>query len=216
MQELELRLPSGRVLDRGGTSSAQVAANAAGGSWRHDESDLAELTKLSGVRHVVLAPRDAVVSDPARNRPLREAHGGPPVGNPLFQCLAGRGRRMGERSGRILVVDDDPLRPLLSRAPESAGHRVRSACDAEFATEMIDQFLVDAPVLVATIGDGLTTAEPEAVPSSRHTLKSNAATFGGPSPCRMPQNLGGVLEDGRPSRCRNTGRRDRNGVRPRA
>jgi Response regulator receiver domain. len=43
---------------------------------------------------------------------------------------------MGERTGRIVVVDDDPLnRRLLSRTLENAGHHVRAACDGRGASE---------------------------------------------------------------------------------
>jgi len=50
--------------------------------------------------------------------------------------------------------------------------------DPGFVQEMIDQFLADAPALVATLREGLTTEDAETVRRAAHTLKSNAHTFG--------------------------------------
>jgi HPt (histidine-containing phosphotransfer) domain-containing protein len=66
------------------------------------------------------------------------------------------------------VVDQDVLRRLL----EGVGG------DATFVSDLIDQFLVDAPALLAQIRAHLDAADPAGVRRAAHTLKSNAATFG--------------------------------------
>ncbi len=50
--------------------------------------------------------------------------------------------------------------------------------DPGFVQEMIDEFLADAPALVAAMRDGLATVDAEGVRRAAHTLKSNANTFG--------------------------------------
>ena len=50
--------------------------------------------------------------------------------------------------------------------------------DPGFVTELIGQFLKDAPALLGAIRDGLRSGDAEAIRRAAHTLKSNAATFG--------------------------------------
>jgi GAF domain-containing protein/CheY-like chemotaxis protein/HPt (histidine-containing phosphotransfer) domain-containing protein len=50
--------------------------------------------------------------------------------------------------------------------------------DAEFVSELIQQFVDDTPGLVAAARAGLGTGDPAEVRRAAHTLKSNAATFG--------------------------------------
>jgi CheY-like chemotaxis protein/HPt (histidine-containing phosphotransfer) domain-containing protein len=61
---------------------------------------------------------------------------------------------------------------VLSRLSEGTGG------DASFVQELIDQFLSDAPSLVAAARNGLENGNAEEVRRAAHTLKSNAATFG--------------------------------------
>lgn len=50
--------------------------------------------------------------------------------------------------------------------------------DEGFVSELIDQFVADAPRLVAAARAGLDAGDAEEVRRAAHTLKSNAATFG--------------------------------------
>jgi len=50
--------------------------------------------------------------------------------------------------------------------------------DEGFVSELIEQFVVDAPRLVAAGRSGLEAGDAEEVRRAAHTLKSNAATFG--------------------------------------
>jgi GAF domain-containing protein/CheY-like chemotaxis protein/HPt (histidine-containing phosphotransfer) domain-containing protein len=50
--------------------------------------------------------------------------------------------------------------------------------DADFVSELIEQFVVDTPALVAAARAGIDGGDAEGVRRAAHTLKSNAATFG--------------------------------------
>jgi HPt (histidine-containing phosphotransfer) domain-containing protein len=50
--------------------------------------------------------------------------------------------------------------------------------DTGFVTELIGQFLSDAPILIDTARSALGAGEADEVRRAAHTLKSNAATFG--------------------------------------
>jgi HPt (histidine-containing phosphotransfer) domain-containing protein len=50
--------------------------------------------------------------------------------------------------------------------------------DPDFVDELIQQFLEDAPGLLAAIDEGMGAGDAQAVHRAAHTLKSNAATFG--------------------------------------
>jgi CheY-like chemotaxis protein len=50
--------------------------------------------------------------------------------------------------------------------------------DTGFVTELIGQFLSDAPALIDTARSGLAVGDTDEVRRAAHTLKSNAATFG--------------------------------------
>jgi len=50
--------------------------------------------------------------------------------------------------------------------------------DAGFVAELIDQFIAEAPELVAVARAGLEAGDADEVRRDAHTLKSNAATFG--------------------------------------
>ena len=50
--------------------------------------------------------------------------------------------------------------------------------DAGFVTELIGQFLTDAPTLIVTARSSLAAGDTDEVRRAAHTLKSNAATFG--------------------------------------
>ena len=63
-------------------------------------------------------------------------------------------------------------RSTLTRLSEGVGG------DAEFVTDLIRQFLTDAPELLATARAGLESGATDEVRRAAHTLKSNAATFG--------------------------------------
>jgi CheY-like chemotaxis protein/HPt (histidine-containing phosphotransfer) domain-containing protein len=61
---------------------------------------------------------------------------------------------------------------VLSRLSEGTGG------DAGFVQELIDQFLTDAPQLVAAARTAITSGNANDLRRAAHTLKSNAATFG--------------------------------------
>jgi DNA-binding response OmpR family regulator len=50
--------------------------------------------------------------------------------------------------------------------------------DASFVSELIDQFVADAPGLVEAARTGLANGDAQEIRRAAHTLKSNAATFG--------------------------------------
>ncbi|HYX79865.1 MAG TPA: response regulator, partial [Actinomycetota bacterium] len=61
---------------------------------------------------------------------------------------------------------------VLSQLAEGTGG------DATFVSELIDQFVADAPGLVEAARAGLQARDPDGLRRAAHTLKSNAATFG--------------------------------------
>jgi signal transduction histidine kinase/DNA-binding response OmpR family regulator/HPt (histidine-containing phosphotransfer) domain-containing protein len=63
--------------------------------------------------------------------------------------------------------------PTLARFVTSMGQD-----DPDFVDELIQQFLEDAPGLLAAIDEGMGAGDAQAVHRAAHTLKSNAATFG--------------------------------------
>jgi len=68
---------------------------------------------------------------------------------------------------------DGPIdRRILDRLLESTGG------DERFVADLIQQFLTDAPELLAAARAGLERGAAEDVRRAAHTLKSNAATFG--------------------------------------
>lgn len=81
---------------------------------------------------------------------------------------------------------------VLARLAEGTGG------DAEFVSELIEQFLADAPALVSAARDGVERGEAEEVRRAAHTLKSNAATFGAhrlAEKCRALEGRIGTLEE---------------------
>jgi HPt (histidine-containing phosphotransfer) domain-containing protein len=73
--------------------------------------------------------------------------------------------------------------------------------DAEFVSELIDQFVADTPSLVAAARAGLEDGDADEVRRAAHTLKSNAATFGADDLAERSAALEeaakrGALEDG--------------------
>jgi CheY-like chemotaxis protein len=71
---------------------------------------------------------------------------------------------------------DGPAAPIdakvLARLSDGVGG------DAEFVSELIAQFVADAPTLLDAASAGLERGDDEEVRRAAHTLKSNAATFG--------------------------------------
>ena len=83
-------------------------------------------------------------------------------------------RRGRESSAPIAGAQTDGLvdEAVLARLAEGTGG------DAEFVSELIEQFVADTPGLVAAARDGLDDGDAGEVRRAAHTLKSNAATFG--------------------------------------
>lgn len=50
--------------------------------------------------------------------------------------------------------------------------------DREFLRELVETYLDDAPVLIATLRDGITAKQVEPTNRAAHTLKSNSASLG--------------------------------------
>ena len=86
-----------------------------------------------------------------------------------------------KRTPRRAKADVRPERAA-SNGPIDGAALVRLAegtgGDAAFVTELIEQFLGDAPALVETARAGLAGGNADEVRRAAHTLKSNAATFG--------------------------------------
>jgi signal transduction histidine kinase/DNA-binding response OmpR family regulator/HPt (histidine-containing phosphotransfer) domain-containing protein len=80
-----------------------------------------------------------------------------------------------------VAIDEEPAEdgrasvdaPTLRRFVETMGDD-----DPAFVQEMIEQFLTDAPGLIADLRVGLGAGDAEGVRRAAHTLKSNANTFG--------------------------------------
>jgi GAF domain-containing protein/CheY-like chemotaxis protein len=82
-------------------------------------------------------------------------------------------RRERSSEAKDEITSEGPIdERVLARLVEGTGG------DAEFVHELIQQFVVDAPELVAAARAGIGTGDAEAVRLAAHTLKSNAATFG--------------------------------------
>jgi GAF domain-containing protein/DNA-binding response OmpR family regulator len=83
-------------------------------------------------------------------------------------------RRGSESGTRVADPSPDGLidEAVLARLADGTGG------DEGFVSELIEQFVADAPRLVAAARAGLDAGEAEEVRRAAHTLKSNAATFG--------------------------------------
>jgi GAF domain-containing protein/CheY-like chemotaxis protein/HPt (histidine-containing phosphotransfer) domain-containing protein len=94
------------------------------------------------------------------------------------------------------VTKDGPIdSKVLTRLAEGTGG------DAEFVSELIEQFVADSPGLVAAARAGLEIGDAEEVRRAAHTLKSNAATFGAHALADRSRELEeaarrGALDDG--------------------
>ena len=79
---------------------------------------------------------------------------------------------MSEPSGNGTSADGVIDVQVLSRLAEGTGG------DERFVTELIEQFVADAPGFVSAARAGLESGDVGEVRRAAHTLKSNAATFG--------------------------------------
>jgi len=77
---------------------------------------------------------------------------------------------------------DDRTQPAASNGPIDGAALARLAegtgGDAAFVSELIEQFMSDAPGLIAAARGGLVGGNADEIRRAAHTLKSNAATFG--------------------------------------
>jgi HPt (histidine-containing phosphotransfer) domain-containing protein len=85
---------------------------------------------------------------------------------------------------------------VLARLTEGTGG------DTDFVAELIEQFVTDAPELLATARAGLVAEDREEIRRAAHTLKSNAATFGAHRLAELSRELEeaakrGALDDAR-------------------
>ena len=90
----------------------------------------------------------------------------------------------------VAAIERTPRRELATDEPkEAASHDTideraltrlvdGTGGDAGFVAELIDQFMAEAPELVAVARAGLEAGDADEVRRAAHTLKSNAATFG--------------------------------------
>jgi HPt (histidine-containing phosphotransfer) domain-containing protein len=92
--------------------------------------------------------------------------------------------------------------PVTSDGPvdERVVHRLRESMGGEdaFVSELIGQFLTDAPALVETAWAALERGDASEVHRAVHTLKSNAATFGAHRLAEMCGELEVTSKDGVP------------------
>jgi HPt (histidine-containing phosphotransfer) domain-containing protein len=63
-------------------------------------------------------------------------------------------------------------------------------------SELIEQFVADAPALVAAARGGLESGDDEEVRRAAHTLKSNAATFGAHGLAELSRSLEEAAKQG--------------------
>jgi protein-histidine pros-kinase len=100
-------------------------------------------------------------------------------------------RREGSAMAAQTAVEDGPVdRTVLARLSEGTGG------DADFVTELIEQFAVDAPGLAAAVREGVSSGDLETARRSAHTLKSNAATFGAQRLVQVCRDLEAAAKDG--------------------
>jgi histidine phosphotransfer protein HptB len=71
-----------------------------------------------------------------------------------------------------VTADGSIDQKVLTRLSEGTGG------DEGFVSELIEQFVTEAPDLVAAMRTGFDAGDPDGVRRAAHTLKSNAATFG--------------------------------------
>src|SRR5689334_21128230 len=71
---------------------------------------------------------------------------------------------------------------------------LKETAGAEFALELIDTFLQEAPVMLADLRRAMAEGDAEKFRRAAHSLKSNGNTFGAPSFAAMARELevGGV------------------------
>ena len=81
---------------------------------------------------------------------------------------------------------------VIDRLLESTGG------DEAFLSDLIAQFLTDAPALVETAWAALERGDASEVHRAAHTLKSNAATFGAHRLAEMCRELEEMTKDGVP------------------
>ena len=90
--------------------------------------------------------------------------------------------------------------PATSGGPvdERVVHRLRESTggDDTFVSDLIGQFLSDAPALVETMWAALERDDASEVHRAAHTLKSNAATFGAQRLAEMCRELEATSKDG--------------------
>jgi CheY-like chemotaxis protein/HPt (histidine-containing phosphotransfer) domain-containing protein len=96
------------------------------------------------------------------------------------------------RAGAVTAEEpSEPIdRAVVARLTESMGG------DEGFVAELIDQFAVDAPGLVAAARAGLEAGDAGEVYRAAHTLKSNAATFGANQLVDRSRRLEQAAKDG--------------------
>ena len=138
--------------------------------WSGDRPRIVAMTAeaMAGDRERCLAAgMDDYITKPIRVDELVAAiehtprRGSAPL--PTTEGAAGTG--FGDGDGEIDTT-------VLSRLSEGTGG------DAGFVQELIDQFLTDAPQLVAAARNALKSGNADDLRRAAHTLKSNAATFG--------------------------------------
>ena len=95
--------------------------------------------------------------------------------------------------GAVPATTDGPV-------DERVVHRLRESTggDDAFVSELIGQFLTDAPALVETAWAALERGDASEVHRAAHTLKSNAATFGAHRLAEMCGELEVTSKDGVP------------------
>jgi HPt (histidine-containing phosphotransfer) domain-containing protein len=100
-------------------------------------------------------------------------------------------RRAGTEPAPDTAADDGSIDPgSLVRLLDGTGG------DTGFVTELIGQFLSDAPALIDTARSGLAVGDADEVRRAAHTLKSNAATFGAQALAERSRELENIAKQG--------------------
>src|SRR5690606_17213726 len=96
------------------------------------------------------------------------------------------------------VVETEPA-PAGTILDEQALARLQASMggDESFLQELIDSFLAEAPQLLATMQQGMTTGNAGEVRLAAHSLKSLAADFGATRLNELARELEGWARDGR-------------------
>ncbi len=84
-----------------------------------------------------------------------------------------------------------------STIDQSVFDDLKAAAGEEFVVELVDAFLEDAPQMLLSLREALSTGDTDSFRRAAHSMKSNASTFGAAALADASRNLelGGLPSD---------------------